>query len=229
MRATYLSDLIVQENYLITGDKLHHLTNVVRVEAGERLLLLNGAGLRVLTQITAVTKKNMSLRYEEHSEALREIEIDLALGMPKREALESCLKQATELGIRKIFLIKSRYSQMRFPDEARTQSLLVSALEQANNPFMPEVMETSFEALPWDDYGTALWLNSQTSEPKNTELKKNKQALLIVGPEGGFSPEEMEFFRQKTVIESLGLPTPILRTTTAVSAGVGILLERLMK
>src|SRR5690606_2455199 len=124
---------------------LHHLVKVVRLEAGEELLLLDGHGLKVKTKVSAVTKREMRLEQLEILQEARRYEFDLALGIPKREALELSLKEATELGFRRIYLIRAEYSQMKLPELERLQRLLISALEQSNSAFLPELIETDWE------------------------------------------------------------------------------------
>jgi RsmE family RNA methyltransferase len=53
--------------------------------------------------------------------------------------------------------------------------------------------------------------------------------LLIIGPEGGFSPQELELLHSKEALRVVNLPTPILRSPTAVAAGAGIMIESLLK
>ena len=230
MRAHFYPDLAIMENYTVKDDALHHLVNVIRITPGEELLLLSGQGLSVKTVVESISKKEMKLKFLSSEEHTRKFTFDLALGMPKREALELCLKQAAELGFRKIYLIRSDYSQMRFPEEDRAQKLLISALEQSNAAFLPVCEESSWEDLPWNEYLNAVMLDSQTLGTKS-ELKAgvNSSHLLIVGPEGGFSPEELAFLHAKNNLKIVNLPTPILRTPTALAAGAGVMIECLLK
>lgn len=229
MRAHWLSSLEVKDDYILSGDSLHHLVNVVRIEKGESLLLLNGKGLFVETTVEQISKRELFLRKVSHREESLPYYFDLALGMPKREALELSLKQATELGFRKIYLIKSDYSQMRFPEPDRTEKLLVSALEQSNAPFLPEVVQAKWEDISYSSYEEALLLDSQTKMEPPRDRKLNGKRLLIVGPEGGFSPQELIFLHAQETVKVLNLPTPILRTPTAVATGAGIMIESLLK
>lgn len=227
MRAAYVQDLISEDQYSLTGDILHHLVSVVRIEKGEELLLLNGKGLSITTSVMEVTKKSLILKkISEKTEELKFC-MDLMLGIPKKDALELSLKQAVELGFQKVYLVRGSYSQNKVPGKERIHSLLVSALEQSNSPFLPEVLETNWGAVPWNDYGTVLLLDSQTGKTSSSRSVSDKN-LLIVGPEGGFSPEELQSLRSQKNLESILLPTPILRTPTAVAAGAGVLLQRLM-
>lgn len=227
MRASFQKDLTVQETYQLRGDAAHHLVNVVRIELGEEILLLNGAGLRVKTKVTSVSKKEVLLTNLEHSVAERPFQMDLALGIPKKEALELSLKQAVELGFSKIFLVRSQYSQTKLPEADRIMSLLISALEQSNSSYLPEIHPLSWNEIPTSDYNEILLMDSQ-HETKKTHGQKMAAALLIVGPEGGFSPEESAFLHQLPKIRIVNLPTPILRTPTAVATGAGILLGSLL-
>lgn len=228
MRASFQKDLTLQESYQLKGDAAHHLINVVRVELHEEILLLNGAGLTIKTKVSALSKRELILTPIEHALVTRKNIMDLALGIPKKDALELSLKQAVELGFRKIYLIRSEYSQTRLPEVERLESLLVSALEQSNAAFMPEIIPASWEEIPSTDYNEILMMDSQTKTPAVKAGNKSVSSLLIVGPEGGFSPAESQFLHQLPQIRILNLPTPILRTPTAVATGAGILLGSLL-
>jgi 16S rRNA (uracil1498-N3)-methyltransferase len=228
MRALYQKDLSIQDSYLIKGDAAHHLANVVRVEMNEEILMLNGAGLTVKTQVSSLSKKEIILKCIASTIVNQNIKMDLALGIPKKEALELCLKQAVELGFRKIYLIRSDYSQTRLPEMERLESLIISAIEQSNSAFMPEICPMSWDKIPVSDYGEILMMDSQSDSQNGNMPKNTDPKLLIVGPEGGFSKEERDFLHKLPNIRILNLPTPILRTPTAVSAGAGIILGSLL-
>jgi 16S rRNA (uracil1498-N3)-methyltransferase len=230
MRAHFIGDLLVQDEYSLTGDSLHHLVNVIRIELDEELLLLNGNGLMIKTKVSASSKRNLTLKFLSSSQSEKMNQLDLVMGMPKREALELSLKQSVELGIGKVFLIKSAYSQIKFPETERTQSLLISALEQSNAPFLPEVIKKEWNTISWDHYKSLVLMDSQTDKsellPKDVRLAG--PVLLIVGPEGGFSHEERSFLHSLPHVKILKLPTPIMRTPTALAAGAGILWQTLL-
>ncbi len=227
MRASFQKNLLLQENYQIKGESAHHLVNVVRIEAGEEILLLNGRGLKVKTKVSSLSKKEVNLEKLEHSEAPERFHMDLALGVPKKEALELSLKQAVELGFRKIFLVRSQYSQTRLPEADRIESLLISALEQSNSAYLPEIISASWSEIPAQDYAQIVMMDSQ-NETGPKKASTGSPILLIVGPEGGFSPEESLFLHKWPQTKILNLPTPILRTPTAVATGAGIILGSLL-
>ncbi len=227
MRAVFLPELMSHHEYLLTGEILHHLVNVIRIEKDEDLLLLNGRGLAVKTRVVEASKKLLKLSTISETTTDRTFSLDLVLGVPKKDALDLSLKEAVELGFRKIFLVRSDYSQTKVPETERIMSLLVSALEQSNSPFLPIVVEADWKSVPWNDYGTVLMLDSQTGQPGKSH-GVSKENCLVIGPEGGFSPAELDYLRSQPNLESILLPTPILRTPTAVATGAGLVLQRLM-
>ena len=227
MRAFYLKDLSRQDVYSLKGDEAHHLINVVRLQVCEELLLLNGQGLMVFTAVEFVSRKELVLKYIRHEERADSSMIDLALGIPKKEALELSLKQAVELGVGRIFLVRGDYSQIKIPDLERLEALLINALEQSNSTHLPKLSSSDWENLPFGDYAQINWMNSQPTASLSLSSTKGRQ-LLMVGPEGGFSPNEVHLISKLENLQTIFLPTPILRTPTAMSAGVGFLFGRLL-
>lgn len=228
MRALYWPSLKLEESYNLSGDSLHHLVNVVRIEKGDELLLLSGNGLRVKTQAMEVSKKNVILNALSHDEQELPFRMDLALGMPKRDALELSLKQAVELGFGTIYIVRSEYSQMKLPEEERVLKLLISALEQSNACYLPKVIETKWDKIPYSTYKEALLFDSRPNTVSNS-ISNEVDHILVIGPEGGFSSSEHAFFHELSNLKTISLPTPILRTPTAIAAGAGIVIRGLLK
>jgi 16S rRNA (uracil1498-N3)-methyltransferase len=229
MRAQYLKSLILQPSYQLKGDEAHHLISVARVELQEPILLLDGKGLKVHTVVDQLSKRELTLKTLSHLVDNEDLRLNLALGIPKKEALELCLKQAVELGFSKIYLIRSTFSQIKLPETERLLSLLISALEQSNASFLPEIITTSWEELPFVDFDEVVMMDSQSKRTVNG-LKPGKMLtrLLVIGPEGGFSPLELERLHKVENVSVLQLPCPILRSPTAVAAGAGLIMGRLL-
>lgn len=228
MRAIYLQHLIVQDTYLLKGDEAHHLLNVVRTNLDEEILLLNGQGLKVKTVVSFIAKRELTLTKLSDENAANKFAMDLALGIPKKEALELSLKQAVEVGFRRIYLIRSQFSQTKVPDEDRLNSILISALEQSNSAFLPEIVISGWKDLPSSDYEEILLLDSQTHVAMAPSSEHHDAKLLIVGPEGGFSHDELSLLHRLPHLKIINLPTPILRTPTAVAVGAGIMISSLL-
>lgn len=226
MRAVLLTGHVFKagENLTVTGETHHHLANVIRLEKTEQVLLLNGVGGRAQASVLEITKKEIHFQLIEVGLDQRGDQLDVLLLIPKKEALESMLKAATEMGVGRIFLIKGQRSPEKLPEERRVQALLQSALEQSNNPWLPEVtaLGKMSEVTP-GQYGEILMMDVASDESKAAQKVRiaGQKTLLVVGPEGGYSPEERAMILSWPQTRIITLPTPILRAPTALIAGLG--------
>lgn len=226
LRAVYLKDLTISDQYVLRDETHHHLVHVVRIENGEEILLLDGKGQTVVAEVTSFNKKEVLLKKISEKFIEPAYQIDVALGVPKKDAFDLCMKQVVELGIGKVYLVRSNYSQMKVPEGERIEKLLVSGLEQSNSAYLTSFSEVAFKEIDYSQYQSVVLLDSQNNVESASFVKG--KILLIVGPEGGFSPEEFQFFESIPQLVRLNLPTPIMRTPTALSCGTGIVLQRLM-
>lgn len=228
MFAQFIKDLQLHDAYELRNEAYHHMIKVSRLKRKDHVLLLDGNGLKVFCELEDFDKKSVFLKrirslYEE-----RTYQMDLLIGMPKKEALELSLKQATELGFENIILVRSDFSQNKGIDSERVEKLLISAIQQSNAPFLPTVNHKRLSEVNFSQYSRLLLLNSQGEKFELSSKVKQLRQLLIIGPEGGFSEQEIDFFNKQPRLESLKLPTPILRTPTAVATGAGILIHHLL-
>lgn len=229
MRAYFLESLVEKDDYILLVDEsLHHLLRVARLSTNEEVLLLNGRGLQVRTLVMNISKKEIHLKTLSVFNYERKYQFDLALCMPKRDALELCLKEATELGFENIHLIKSDFSQMKFPERERVNKLIISGVEQSNAPFSPQLFFSTWDQIPWSSYHEVLLLDSQSKRSNWTVDTIPSKKLLVVGPEGGFSLNELNYLYSQENIRPITLPTPILRTPTALAVGAGMMIQNLL-
>ena len=153
--------------------------------------------------------------------------MDLILGLPKKDYLDEVLEKSVELGIRKILCFRSDYSQKQKIKDERVDRILINALKQSNNPYLPEIV---FVERLLDDalekYSTCYLFSLDNHEGFADSLGVNEDVALIIGPEGGFSEEEERNFLGKPNVSAVHLPTSILRTPTAVVAAAGAVTSR---
>jgi 16S rRNA (uracil1498-N3)-methyltransferase len=230
MRAVYCPIENFDGVITLEGESFHHLANVVRLKIDESVLLLNGLGLKAFGKIISITKKQIQIEVANVERFSRKFNFDLAIGVPKKDALELCLRQATEIGFKNIFLVESEFSNCRDFDVLRLEKVMVSALEQSNSAYMPKLIKCSWDKIIYSDYNLILKLDSQTPARLSElpDLNSTSPVLMMIGPEGGFSPDEMTYFTQIPNLQNILLPTGILRTPTALSVGAGWLLRGLM-
>ena len=152
-------------------------------------------------------------------------ELSLAIAMPKKDAFEDILKLAVELGVREIFPLTSAYSQYEYEASERVQRILESALVQSNNPFFPEIhpQQALSDFLISHTETIAFFNSREPASPKGQETAVKK--TILIGPEGGFSTEEVNLISKYPKNLEIHLATPILRAPTAVASSIGYLLS----
>lgn len=226
MRALYYSfkPEELSETITIEGDAAHHL-NVVRVRTGETVLVLNGAGISLQTEVASHSKKHIDLKIIETKSFDKPRPITLAVATPKKDAFEDILKMATELGVTTIAPLTSQYSQYDFAPNERTTRLLESALIQSNNHWMPEVLpQQSLTDFLKNNHSALFFFDSRPQQNSALKSEVTFPFSILIGPEGGFSEAETDQIQNTANTHGIHLPTPLLRAPTAVCAAIGYLL-----
>ena len=221
MRCVYWPS-ISENDYEITidGDQARHLIKVVRIKLNENILLNNGDGLGIIGKVIKLEKKSVAIEVINIKKELKS-ERSIALCVVKKEALELSIRQATELGLNKIFLLNSQYSQENSLKADRLEKIIVSAMEQSNNLFYPEIITSELSTFVSNKSEDVLLF---TAQPSTLDRKKVHEKMIpLIGPEGGFSDDELNLLKS-TVSNHIHLPTPILRASTAVPTCIGYLL-----
>lgn len=230
MRAVYLPTVspVGHRKIEIDGEAHHHLSNVVRVQTGDSIRLLFGMGQTGVAKVLDVSKKRITAEVGEIVTETPFKVCDVAILIPKREALELMLKYATELGVNRAYLIRGTYSQEKIPNEDRIEALIVSAMEQSNNCWGPKVTSlASIFDLTKLNYDNILYLDVPGNSPNQADgISSMGKSVLVIGPEAGFSTDEREFLRKLPQARAIVLNTPILRAPTAMAAGIGWWLAR---
>jgi 16S rRNA (uracil1498-N3)-methyltransferase len=230
MRAIFLED--INKSHAIEDDEAHHLINVVRIQIGEEILLLNGMGAKILAKVVGLEKNRVNFEVIESLQLEKTDKFHLAIGLPKKDAFEEVLRNSTELGISNILYFKSQFSQQDFVFNERIKRVLVSSLIQSNNPHFPSLEKvTDLNALikKFSQYDKVIYFCSHTKIPSGIELdlREKDKILLIIGPEGGFSAEEEDLLTQNNLVNTQHLPSFILRAPTAVVAAMGWVMGKL--
>ncbi len=217
----------VGASIVVKNDSFHHLVNVVRVKKTESVKIFNGKGLEVLCGISSIEKKQLTLvAHEVQVHQKPKLGIDVLIGTPKKEALEQCLKAVVELGIGELYLAETEYAQKNTINPERQMSLLTSSIEQSNNPFFPVIHEIKSQEIDLSVYEQVVLFDSVNTGTENFKVGTNK-VLIVVGPEGGFSESELNWWKSHPQTTTVHLPTAIMRTPTALSCGIGFTLGKL--
>lgn len=228
MRAVYndFHNINSGDNMIIAGDAAHHL-NVVRIKLHEIILLMNGKGSIVHGEIQSISKNQIEITIV-HAESFKaKHELSLAIANPKKDAFEDILKLAVELGIRDVFPLSSDFSQYDYSPSERIQRVMESALIQSNNPFFPIIhKQQTLKDFLNTHTNTLVFFNSQKSLSSTENYIHSSAKTILIGPEGGFSLNEVTDILKFSSVQEIHMPTPIMRAPTAVASSVGYLLAR---
>ena len=100
----------------------------------------------------------------------------------EKEALELSIRQATELGVNKIFLLNSQYSQENSLKADRLEKIIVSAMEQSNNLFYPEIIISELSTFVSNNSEDVLLFTSQSSTVDKNKI--HQKMIPLIGLRG---------------------------------------------
>lgn len=222
------------ERVQIDGGDAHHIKNVLRLHAGDRVEIVDSATRAFLGRIES-DGDPIDVELVEEREPLPRspLSVDVAQALPKAAKMDYVVEKATELGASAIYPFTSeRTIAHAASDEklARWRRIARSASEQSGRRDVPAVAEPlAFSQLleRFKDYDVALFAwESASDAPLRTQLptllRSAQRVLVVVGPEGGFTHAETDAARTAgAAIVSLG--RRILRTETAALAILAVL------
>ena len=219
---SFFVEHLAGEGSILTLEKREndHLFKTLRARPDDLVELLDGKGGRAEAVVTAgKTLKICSMtREQEPAGKLR-----LYCAPPRKAKFDLLLKQAAELGVWEIQLVRFERNVAQPEGSDRWQLLLQEGCKQSKNPFLPQIqppvdMKDMFQMI--HDRQESAWFGAIRSASAGDRSAKN--FAWIVGPEGGFTPEEEERM-QKNGVLPLNLGPYVLRLETAAVCGLAVL------
>ena len=205
----------------LIGDNAHHAERVLRMKSGEELLVSDGAGSWARCRITYISKKETQLEIlESGAEVPPESEISVLQALPKSDRAKEAVELLTAAGATNIYPWQAARSIGKESD--KWQSYSIEASKQSRRFFIPKVNEklNTEGALELCKEFDQILICHESATQKLTEVvKPAKRTLIIIGPEGGISDEELEKF-ESAGGKSLKLGRPILRSAHAGIAAI---------
>lgn len=218
----FFADVVLDAGNVVqlAAEVQHRLGKVLRLGAGERVALFNGRDGLWEATLGEKARTAEVLRCLKPQPAPALPPFALALCVPKREAWESALRQATEMGVDEIFpLLSARCVPTRL-NEDRARELVREAAEQCERLTLPMVHPMA-KLADWlaARHAPVAWAYERLEGAFSPPTAR----CLLVGPEGGFDPAEVALLRGHAAVEPLDLGPTILRVDTAVVAGLATL------
>ncbi len=239
MRQRYFPISIKDNKIFVSNDDEHHILHVMRKKVGDELFF-SYMDKSYVGRIDSVKPLKISLMYEEKEVNELPISITLYLCSLKKDKNEFILQKACELGVSKIVFVDSARVVNHFTSEdltrysVRYNKIIKEACEQSQRSSLVEIGEPiSLKDIKGDE---EVKLVPYEMEEGNTaslvselETIKNKKSIgVVVGPEGGFTPEEIALLKEKGY-KSVSLGKRILRSETAaiyILSAISLFMER---
>jgi len=218
----------------LEADQARYLTTVMRQGVGDAVLLFNGRDGEWRAVIEAVSKKGCVLRLQALTRAQAvPPDLDLIIALVKRTRLETIVEKATELGARRIRLVTTARTNADHTNIARLQAIATEAAEQTGRLDAPPVLAPEKLArllTAWEPGRRLVYCDEAGDDPdapwggETGRARPALQALsgliatpaaVLIGPEGGFSPDERRQLRALDFVTPVSLGPRILRADTA--------------
>ncbi|AAK25377.1 16S rRNA (uracil(1498)-N(3))-methyltransferase [Caulobacter vibrioides] len=215
------NDLSAGAGVVPTVDQSRYLTSVMRLSVGAELLLFNGRDGEWRATLVEATKRGCLLKAEEQTRPMTlGPDLDLIVAMVKRGRVETIVEKAAELGARRVRLTITRRTNVDFVKLGRLDAIAMEAAEQTGRLDVPEVadpekLDKILDA--WDPARRLVFCDEGGDARPMIEALSGTTgpAAILIGPEGGFAPEERERLRGLAFVTPVSLGPRILRADTA--------------
>ena len=196
-----------KEDYILSKEKVHHLNNVLRVKNGSYVMITNGEGI-----ISHGKINNSKVDICETVTHKRNNELNIFIAkLQDKTRMRQLIEKLTELGVKSITIGPTMNSQKVNIDAKKVNTWIIGAIEQSGIPFVPKVILE--DKLDFNKF-------QHTFDITGKSLKKNiEHTDFAIGPEGGWSMEELKKFRYISKLSDF-----TLRSDTAAVVAVSLMM-----
>lgn len=220
-----------EDQVIISGADAHHIARSLRMAEGDEVVVCNGDGEEFRCTLIRIRDDECICRIEEKQESGAEspVKVTLCMAYPKGDKLEVVIQKAVELGVSRIIpfessrCIKRPKAEKAEKQTARLGRIAEEAAKQCGRAIIPSVSQpmsfgNMLDVAAECEMALLCYENEDGITVKDILIKEEKprSIAVIVGSEGGFSPEEVEAAKAKGCL-SVSLGRRILRCETAPS------------
>ena len=214
----------VNNNFIeIIGGEAQHLSKVRRAKVGDEIVAFNGDGYDYYLKIVEITKDKVKAEVVKKTinKATNDTNITVYLSMIKNDALSTAIDNLAELNVKHVKLFKSDFS-VAIIDEKKLEKLNQIAIQASKQSERADVMQISIINKKDIEKDCENLTTFFAYEDSNNKIEKfNGDFAVIIGPEGGFSRAENEYF--SSWAKNISLSKTILRAEVACVASVSML------
>ncbi|GGD04400.1 16S rRNA (uracil(1498)-N(3))-methyltransferase [Pontibacillus salipaludis] len=220
---------------VITGEDVHHIGKVMRMKPEHHILCCTPEGDLAECEITDITTETVTCQIVEWLEEEKELpaSVTIAQGLPKGDKMEHVIQKGTELGASQFIPFEAERSIVKWDQKksqkkiTRYQKIAKEASEQSHRTMIPSVSELHslgdlIALQPNYDWVVFAYEDEAKSQSYRslkevlTQFQQGQRILVIIGPEGGFSEQEVQTLKEAGAL-AVRLGPRILRTETAAT------------
>lgn len=236
------SDLSADVTVEIVGNPAHYLSRVMRLGSGDKFRSFNGRDGEWLLEIKGGNQKRLECRATEQLRAQPApvaTAPDLMFAPLKKTRTDFVVEKAAEMGAGRILPVITERTQTKTVRADRLESLVIEASEQTERMDVPEVLDAQSLKAAVNNYPGRIFFCDEAGDSahevwgglngraegfatQNLDSSEKSSIALLVGPEGGFSPDERAWLRSLDFVTPVTLGPRILRAETAVVAALTI-------
>jgi len=212
----------------IDGQEARHILNVMRLGAGDKVVVFDGTGKEYAGFIKAVKSKSLIVEIIKVKSPKKETlpSITLAQAIPKKQKMDYIVEKATELGVAEIIPVISERTVVKVDEtksdkkRKRWQRIAQEAAKQCGRSDVPKIKETDkfYNVISnVNDYDLSLIAHLEDERVSLKEALsdfRNGKIIIFIGPEGDFTPEEI-LMAKETPSKFISLGSRILKSDTA--------------
>ena len=205
----------------LSDEAAHYLRNVIRKTEGDSLRLFNGRDGEWQAVLSALSKKQAVVHIERQlrSQPLTPSKTQLIFALIKPARMDMLIEKAVELGATDFHPVLTQYTDIRKLNETRLYRQIIEAAEQCERLDVPSLhpladLKSTVADWPFDFKITACLERTESGNLKDIIGTTTHHAFLV-GPEGGFSAEEVDFLRHRENVVPVTFGPDILRAETA--------------
>lgn len=226
-----LESAVVGDRVALSGQEARHAVTVSRIAVGETITIGNGAGLVVSGPVISAEHAELAITVEAVTEHPRRVPaLFLVQALAKGDRDELAVQAATELGVDGVIPWQAGRSISRWEGSKvakgrdRWAAIVREATKQSVRPWLPDVLDlaTTKQLAAMASGARMLVLEPTATAPLTSVRPDGRDVLVVVGPEGGLSPQELRVLEESGA-ETVRLGPEILRTSTAGPAAIAVL------
>lgn len=192
----YFSALHAEQSIVDLNDDIrHHAVTVLRMSEGEQLMLTNGKGLSATATIQTATKKQLTVRvlnFTNHPSPQRKLILGVSL-LKNAARFEWMLEKVTEIGITEIFPLRCERTEKQHYKKERFEQIIISACLQSQQFHFPLLNEPiGFQEMLNQQLPQQKFIAHCIDSEKSLLSSTQGDAVLLIGPEGDFTQQEIE-------------------------------------